>query len=75
MMTAAATMTIITVITIVLQKLLPAEGFSYLRRIPWVMHQKEEEVMLEQFILHYIFGVFEVLFLIKHLFVPIGLFW
>lgn len=73
-MTTVATMAVITVITTVFQELLPAEGLSFLGHIPRVMHQ--EEVMLGHFFFTcYIFGAFEALFLIKHLFVPIGWFW
>ena len=43
-------MTIIRVITIVFQELLPTEGLSYLDHIARVMHQ--EEVMREHFFLH-----------------------
>ena len=72
-MTTVATMTVMTVITIVFLDLLPAVGLSYLVHLPQVMHQ--EEVMLEHFFTCYIFGAFEMLFLTKQLFVPIGLFW
>ena len=57
MMTVAATMTI-TVIAIVLQELLPTKGLSYLGRIPRIMHQEEEEVMLDQFMLPFTYLAF-----------------
>ena len=55
MLTTVATMSVITVITILLLELLPAEGLSYLGRIPRTMHK--EEVMPEHFISHFIYLV------------------
>ena len=60
MMTAVAT--IIAVIMLVLQELLPTIGLSNIGPLPWGMYQEEEEVMLEQFILYSTYFVWKYCF-------------